>query len=431
MRDHLKDSETHGRRTLFENIASLAVLQGANYILPLLVLPYLVRVLGPARFGLLAFAQAFMQYFILLSDYGFNLSATQEVVRHRDDPERLSGTFNSVFAAKLLLLALSFLGAGAIVLLVPKFRADWPLYCVSFLAVVGSVLFPVWFFQGMEKMKYITGLNVTTRVLVTLAIFLLVRTPDDLLVAAGIQAGGVTLAGLLSLFWIRSVAPVRFGIPTLSAVVASLRDGWHLFISSAAISLYTTSNLFLLGLLGNNVAVGYFSAAEKLIRAVNGALTPVTQAIYPHVNALISRSRETGLHFLRRSLRWIGGGALAVSVLLMASAGVVVRVLFGPEFLPAVAVVRWMAFLPFLVALSNIFGVQTMLSMGLRREFTKIVVMSGVLNVLLLVLLIPAYGAVGTAGAVLCSELLVTIAMGGVLYRNDIHLFVVRREVAV
>jgi PST family polysaccharide transporter len=90
-----------------------------------------------------------------------------------------------------------------------------------------------------------------------------------------------------------------------------------------------------------------------------------------------------------------------------------------------------MAFLPFLVALSNIFGVQTMLSMGLRREFTKIVVMSGVLNVLLLVLLIPAYGAVGTAGAVLCSELLVTIAMGGVLYRNDIHLFVVRREVAV
>jgi O-antigen/teichoic acid export membrane protein len=179
------------------------------------------------------------------------------------------------------------------------------------------------------------------------------------------------------------------------------------------------------------VAVGYFSAAEKLIRAVNGALTPVTQAIYPHVNALVARSRESGLHFLRRSLRWIGGGAFAVSLVLLATSGLLVHLVFGPQYLAAIPVLRWMSFIPFLVALSNIFGVQTMLTMGMKREFTTIVVMSGLLNVLLLFLLIPRYGAVGTAGSVLCSELFVTIAMGGVLYRNDIDLFAFRREVAV
>ena len=167
-------------RSLFVNASFLALMQAANMFLPLLTVPFLVRVLGIELFGQLAFVTAFMYYFVVLSDYGFNLTATRDISVNRHDIEEVSRIYSQVTVIKLALLILSFLLMLAIVFFVPTFFEHWPLYLASFMVVICQALFPTWFFQGMEAMKYITYLSVFAKVFFMLGNFYFVFCPENL-----------------------------------------------------------------------------------------------------------------------------------------------------------------------------------------------------------------------------------------------------------
>jgi PST family polysaccharide transporter len=202
------------------------------------------------------------------------------------------------------------------------------------------------------------------------------------------------------------------------------------FISTAAISLYTTSNSFLLGLMTNNTVVGYFSAAERLLRAATSALSPFTQAIYPHIATLAAQSRDLALAFIQKSLRWLASISFVESVALLLLAHPLVRLVLGPQFAQSEVLVKWMSFLPFLVAISNVLGIQTMVTFGLRREFSRILLVSGLVNIALLLPLAFWFGATGAAISVLTTECLVTAAMWVLLRRRGVVLIRVKERFA-
>ncbi|MEL5850030.1 MAG: oligosaccharide flippase family protein, partial [Candidatus Igneacidithiobacillus chanchocoensis] len=319
------------RKRLLGNMASLFTLQGANYLLPLITLPYLVRVLGPEKFGLIAFAQAFIQYFVVLTDYGFNLSATREVAVHRKDPVKLGAIISSVLLIKIGLMFGGMLLLGILVYFVPTFHSHWALFLVIYLTVLGSTFFPTWLFQGLERMRDITWMNVAARLVTTAAIFLFIRNPSDYLIAAGIQSIPVLLAAVPAWWVLGRKNAFIIARPGIGDVRAQMSSGWHVFLSTAAINVYTSSNTFVLGLIAGPVAVGYFSAANKVVQAVQGLLTPVTQTLYPHISSLAHKSQDAALAFIRKVLRGMAVGGLILSLLLYWSAQPIVSLVLGPQ----------------------------------------------------------------------------------------------------
>ena len=416
-------------KKLASNIASLFTVQAANYLIPLVTLPYLVRVLGPRNFGLIAFAQAFSQYFVILTDYGFNLSATREVAIHRADKVALRRIATSVWIIKFFLLAICTAIFGLLLDAVPSFHSDWRLYAVVYLRVVGYTLFPIWLFQGMENMRALAVCDVGSRLLGAAAIFVFVHKPQDVLFAAGLQSIQLLAASIPAWILLLFRYRLRWSLPSRADLWEQAAAGWHVFVSTAAINIYTTSNTFVLGLICGETAVGIFSAANKIVQAVLGLLTPISQSIYPHLSHMAAQSRQQAVQFIRKVLHAFAPAGLLISLLLLLGAAPIVHLALGAQYTQSIAVLRILALVPFCVALSNVFGVQTMLTFGMHRLFSRILLLSAILNLALIVPLARLDCAPGAAFAILITETFVTIAMGWLLHRRGFSILFSRREI--
>lgn len=409
------------KKRLMENFLSLSFLQGMNYILPLITLPYLVRILGPEKFGLIGFAQAFIGYFVIFTDYGFNLSATREISINRQEKEKVSEIFSSVMVVKFLLLIMSFFVLTLTLVFIPKFNHDWPVYLFTFGMVLGNIFFPTWLFQGMEKMKYVTFLNIISKLVFTIFIFIFIKNADDYLYVPLISSLGFLLAGILGLWIAFKDFGVKLELPNFESVCHQFKEGWHIFISTAAMSLYTVGNAFILGLFANNTLVGYYSAAEKIIKAAEGLLTPVSQTVYPYISKIVQESKEKALKFIRKLLFYIGIGSFIASLLIFIFAPQIVKIILGSQYQESAIILRIFSFLPFIIGLSNVFGIQTMLTFNLKEVFSKITIVGGLINVALAAALAYFYQHIGVAAAVLLTEIFITVSIFSYLRKKGIN----------
>jgi PST family polysaccharide transporter len=400
-----------GERQLFDNIISLFLLQGANYILPLITIPYLVRVFGPELFGLLSFSSSTIGYFVLITDYGFNLSATRQVSIYRDDKSKINQIVSSVMIIKVFLMLFSLALLCILVSYVDFFKKDSALYFVTFGTVVGQVFFPVWFFQGMEKMKYVTILNIISKVIFTVLIFFFVKDKSDYLWVPILTSLGFFVSAIWSFYLLKKVFKIQFSLQKFNDLKAQLFDGFHIFFSSISISLYTNSITFILGIFTNNTIVGYYSGAEKIIQAIKGLYSPVSQAIYPYIGKRISENKLSGLQTIKKVTKLVGGSMLVISIFVFFFSENLVSILLGSGFQESVKILMILSFLPFFVSLSNMLGIQTILNLGYKKAFSFIVMISAVIGICLNLILVPTYKAEGSAWSVLIVEILVTINM--------------------
>ena len=354
-------------RRLLSNFTALSVLQGANYFFPLITLPYLVRVLGVEKYGLLAFASVTTAYFNIIIDYGFNLVAPREIAIHRENSARVSEIYSAVMIIKIFLIAISTALLTILVFSFDKFSADWKLYYLTFGVVIGQTMFPVWFFQGMEDMKYITYINLLIRTIYTVAIFIFIKTQADYYIVPIIRALGAIFASFIAIYIINREFKIAFKLQPSKILHHYCKEAYHIFISNIAISLYTVSTTFILGLFTNNTIVGYFAAADRIIQALKGLTGPISQAIYPFISKKVSNSKEEGMRVIRLAAKYIGSLTGVISLSILIFAGPLVHILLGSQYENSVSVLRIMSVLPFLIGLSNVFGIQTMVTFGRKK----------------------------------------------------------------
>jgi polysaccharide transporter, PST family len=409
--------------SLRKNIAVLYAVQIASYAVPLITLPWLTRVLGPVGFGRLSFCAAVTSYFVLTADYGFNFSATRQIAMHNDNRVRRSAIFWNTITVKALLAGAGFPFLFLLTLCVHKFAQEQSLLLINYLAVFGTVLTPTWYFQGTERQVLVSSITIAVRVISVPAIFLLVRSNKDVQVAALISSSVTVIGGLLCLGFLYKDRKIDRFTLNCRELVHTLRDGWHLFVSTASVSLYQATNTVLLGFVAGSAAVGHYSAAEKLIQAAQSLFAPINQAVYPRVTRLLQESNAAGFALIRKVLRIQGLLALSISVLVFVTAPPLTRLFYGPAYEETISVLRWLAFVPFLVGVSNVLGVHAMLAMGMNKVVSRILITAGAINVVILFILARWFGAVGAAMAVVTTEFFVTTVMALILRRKNIPVF--------
>ena len=410
------------KQQLFKNFTSLSLLQLSNYLFPLITLPYLVRVLGPEKYGLVNFAISFSAFFNIITDYGFNLSVTKEISVNRNDYKTVNEIFSSVFIIKFILLAVSLLVFLIIIYSIPLFHNYLLLYIIIFFSVAGTAIFPLWFFQGIEKMGYIFSISFSVRVLVTSLIFLLIKTENDFILYAGLTSITYLLIGISGFLIALIKFRARIIFPGIIRIKDQLTKGWQIFLSTVSINIYTNSNVFILGLFAPEIVVGYYAAADKVRIAFQGILSPISQSVYPYVNKLLSESYERFINFNKKLLVINSLAGLTISLSLFLLAEPIINIILGPEYKPSIIILKIISWLPFFIFISNVFGIQTLLPLNMHKKFTAILIIAAVLNLILSFVLVPAYFSIGTSIAVLLTEAFVTIVFLLIVKKNKINL---------
>ncbi|MCL6460212.1 MAG: oligosaccharide flippase family protein, partial [Gorillibacterium sp.] len=233
-----------------------------------------------------------------------------------------------------------------------------------------------------------------------------------------LQGAGSLVATLMTFVFAYREVPVR--LPNWGEVTEVLRLGWTMFLFRSSVSLYSVGNSFVLGLFAPPQVVAYYSGAEKISKAFLGFLGPITQALYPRLSYLAQSSRHEAARLAKVGVIVMALAGACMGLVIFVSASLLVRIFLGEGYDASVVVLRLLALLPPLIALSNVLGIQWMLPLGLDRPFNIIILVAGVLNLCLAVILAPHFAELGMAWAVVVSEAFVTASMYLVLRRSDL-----------
>ena len=408
------------RLHLVRNVAALYGVRLVDQLLPILVIPFLARVLGAEGWGLLAATQALAVYGIVTVEYGFELVGPRAVAQSRDDPGRLGELITGILATQLLLAGALLLAVGVIGLKVAMYQAQPALLWTAFAFAILQGISPLWFFIGEERIPLIASIGVGAKIGAALVIFTLVRGPEDswiVLAAYAGAAGSTTTAGYALV--LRRVRPGRL---SLDLVTSTLKLGWIMYLNRIAGLMHTAGNSFVLLLLVNPVQVAFFAAGEKLCRPIAWMTRPLNVALLPRLSYLVGRSPDeaTALASLSMLLMTAVGVALGIVVGLLAPG--LVDLLFGlPEYEPAVDVLRIMALIIPMIVLNSALISQFVLPFGLERNLLAVTASSMVINLLLVLAVAPRFGAVGVACVAVFAESYLLASLLLILRRQGIR----------
>ncbi|MDE1953573.1 MAG: flippase [Betaproteobacteria bacterium] len=390
-----------------QNALYLTLLQGMNYFLPLVTVVYLVRIFGPSDYGRLALSQAFIQFFVILVDYGFALSATRLVAQHRDEPVRVASVFRAVILAKLLLAVSALPVMLALALWVPSLRPNILLCIAFYMSVLGNVFLPGWLYQGFQRMGVLLWITALPRIFATVAILLVVKRDDQLIATAALLSAAPVVSGAAALAHCRRWLGLRPGRVAPHDVAEQFRAGWHVFLATAAGAVYTLSPTFVLGLVAPSAAVGYFAAAERLMRAAQNLLNPISQALYPYLARLFVDSRSDALRLLGRLLFLVLAGYGTLWLVCQIFPGELLGLIFGKSFGQAVGVLRILCLYPLISGINVISGTLYLVPLNKGTTLSRSVTAPTAVHVVVIYPLALYFGSLGVASLLVITEFLI------------------------
>lgn len=402
--------------TLISNFFSLVILQILNVFVPFLTIPYLMSTVGIEKFGLLTFVHSFVLFLVIFVEYGFNITTTREVSINSNNKSEIERIYSEVLTTKVFLLLVCFLLFTIAVFSINKFRQDLIIYFLYFGIVIGQTLFSLWLFQGLQKMKYVTYVNVFFKTIFTCCIFIFVKGIKDIWMVPLFLSAGAISAGVSSLLIARFVLDIRYSFPNSNAIKFQLKSGYHLFMSEFYMAVLTFSNVLLLGFLVGNVSVGIYSAAEKVIRAAASLLSPVINTLFPYISKLVYENYTQGMAFIKKVKNYGVLIILAGTFIVFIFADFLFHIIYQNKEMASIdesiLVFRIMIIFPLVSFLDQVYGKLILIVLGRSDIFFKVFSICSVLNLIVCAVLSYYYSYIGTAISSIVTQIVIASLMG-------------------
>lgn len=392
------------------NFLYLSVLNALNVLLPLITMPYIIKVVDIANYGIYTYVYTVLQYVIIIATYGFNFSATKQISQCRDDVVKVNTIYNAVIICKFMIAVVLCVAVMALSRFILKDDIAPLMFLLGLGMVIGDVLTPLWLFQGMERMKYMTIVNASSKILFTILVFVFIRSSEDTFLLILLNSAGYMLAGVMSLVLSAKQFKMKLGIVSFREIAYQFKEGSAVFGSTFGMFLYRNANVLILKQFVPNEAVGVYGAAEKVIKGFQSIVAPAAQALFPHLSQRFKdKSDNENLSLLRKISVPFTAVLVVLSGAVFVFAPLIADILCGEASKACVPLIRIMTLVILFGEINYLIGILGLINMNRQKQFFYSVLVTGVFSVLFILTFAGRYGATAAAMSMSFSEMLLTV----------------------
>ena len=368
-------------KNIVNNTIMLMIFNIAKIVFPFITLPYLTRILTTDSYGTVAYVKTVMSYMQIFVDFGFVLSATKDIVKNKENKNKLEFVIGDTMIARIILGLIGFFVVLILSLALPILKENLLFTMLSYVVVFESIFLMDFLFRGLEKMHVITIRFIVMKLISTALTFVLIKNDSNLLLIPILDILSSSIAILLVFFEIKKLK-LKMHFSGIKNAITSIKKSFIYFISNVASTSFNALSTIIIGIYVSPTDVAYWSVCMQIIGSIQACYSPISDGIYPEM------IRSNNISIIKKVLKIflpiIGLGCIATYFL----AKPVLLVLGGEKYLPAVPVLQLLIPNLFVGFLSIIFGWPTLGAIGKEKETTISTVSSIALNIVLLVILI-------------------------------------------
>lgn len=394
------------KHRVIKNMSALAFIQAANFIIPLLIVPYISRIIGIERYGQLEYARTIVLYFIIFINYGFNYTITREISIHRDNQSKVNEIVTCTYIAKGVLLLLSAIVFFTVLEVNQSLQSISLVLMVTFIITFGHFLFPIWLFQGKEKIAFIAYVNFAIKLLVISSVIVFLKNKEQFWVYNLFLSLAQVTIGIYAIYYMYTKFHIRFVPVNLNKIWNAFKDGFSVFLSTILVTIFASYGFLLLKEYFSDFEVGAYSTANKIAMTIQLIVVlPFSQAFFPHIAKVANENLKQFTKLIKKAAIVITAATILIGLICFIFAKDIILILFGPGYEDGILPLKIIAFLPMFMILNNLFAYQGLLSLKKDKLFLKIHVTFAVVVIGISYVIVPTYGVEGVAYLRIISEI--------------------------
>ncbi|WP_442589157.1 flippase [Pedobacter sp. AW31-3R] len=393
------------RRNIIFNI----FLSVSQILFPLVTFPYASRILGPEAIGAVSFADNFTTYFLIFAALGIPLYGVREIAKVKHDKEKLGIVFSELLIIHFFTSLIAVLTLFIIAFFTDKLKDNFTLYQIGMAVLMTSVFMAEWFFQGMEKFRFIAIRSVCIRLFTICLLFLLVHDVGDRDIYYALNLIAIVIGAAINMFAIVKLIKISYRNTSFKR---HFRPLLIIFSNSIVTSVYLIFDTVILGFLTDDIHVGYYSAAMRISKVSIAVISALGTVLLPRLTLAFQKTdlTEAGA-MVARSLDFVIILSIPIAMGMLCLSQEIILLFAGDKYTAAVDALYILSFIVVIIGIAQVYSTQILLPLHMEKKILYASVMGMLVSLLLNFSLIPVFKHVGAAISSLTTEAMVTVIL--------------------